>query len=103
MNIDSRYPIRHAFPPGRSGERAAVSLTRLAGYRRSPRGDNDAQLFAQSRTLQIRQRNSFAFSNVASTSPLQTVAILPLSDFHQISRAAGPKMTTKDENEPEMA
>src|SRR5213078_1329158 len=30
-------------------------------------------------------------STVASTSPLQAVAILPLSDFHEISRAAGPK------------
>ena len=26
-----------------------------------------------------------------STSPLQTVAILPRSHFHEISRAAGPK------------
>jgi hypothetical protein len=34
-----------------SGERAAVTLTRVAGYRRPPGEDNDAQLFAQSRTL----------------------------------------------------
>jgi hypothetical protein len=26
-----------------------------------------------------------------STSPLQAVAILPLGDFHEVSRAAGPK------------
>ena len=60
--------------------------------------DDDAQLFAQSRTLRIRQRNSFEFSNVTSTSPLRTVAILPPIDFHELARAAGPKMTTKDEN-----
>jgi hypothetical protein len=38
---------------------------------------NDAQLFAQSRTLRIRQRNSLDFSNVVTTSPLRTAAILP--------------------------
>ena len=38
MNIDSRYPVRHKFLLAGSGERAAVTLTRLAGYRRSPRG-----------------------------------------------------------------
>src|ERR1700739_3811485 len=37
MNVDSRYPVRHNFPPGGSGERAASSLSRVTGYRRSPR------------------------------------------------------------------
>src|SRR5467141_4713601 len=91
MNIDSRYPIRHCLPPGGSGERAADTLTSLAGYRRSPRGNNDAQLFAQTRTLRIRQGHSFDFSIVVSTSPLRAVAILTQSDFHEVSRAAGPK------------
>ena len=56
----------------------------------APRGENsDAQLFAQSRTLRIRQSNGLDFSNVRSTSPLRTVPILPLSDFHEVSRAEG--------------
>ena len=38
MNIDSRYSIRHAFLLAGSGERAALTLTRVAGYRRSTRG-----------------------------------------------------------------
>jgi hypothetical protein len=46
MDINSRYPIGHS-SPWPSGERAAVTLTRVAGYRRSPGEDNDAQLFAQ--------------------------------------------------------
>src|SRR5207302_6861651 len=37
MNVDSRYPVRHNFPPGGSGERAASSLSRVTGYRRSHR------------------------------------------------------------------
>jgi hypothetical protein len=37
-----------------------------------PGEDNDAQLFAQSRTLRIRQSNGLTFSNVRSTSPLRT-------------------------------
>jgi hypothetical protein len=38
MNIDSRYPVSHNVLLARSGERAAVTLSRVAGYRRSPRG-----------------------------------------------------------------
>jgi hypothetical protein len=38
VDIDSRYPVTHKFLLAGSGERAAVTLTRLAGYRRSPRG-----------------------------------------------------------------
>ena len=94
MNIDSRYFVGHHFLLAGSGERAADTLTRLAGYRRSPGENNDAQLFAQSRTLRIRQGYGLDFSTVGSTSPLRAVAILSLlSDFHKVSRAAGPKKT----------
>jgi site-specific recombinase XerD len=54
-------------------------------------GSNDAQLFAQTRTLRIRQRHSFDFSSEFSTSRLQAVAILTRSDFHEVSRAEGPQ------------
>jgi hypothetical protein len=74
-----------------SGERAAVTLTRVAGCRRSPGGDNDAQLFAQTRTLRIRQVIGLYLPIGYSTSPLRALAILPLSDFHEVSRAEGPK------------
>ena len=71
-----------------------VTLTRVTGYRRSRwREDNDAQLFAQSRTLRIRQRYGLDFSTDRSTSPLRAVAYLTLTDFHEVSRAAGPKWT----------
>ena len=56
-----------------------------------PGENNDAQLFTQSRTFRIRQSNGLDFSNVRSTSPLRTVPILPLSGFHEVSRAEGPK------------
>jgi len=42
MNIDSPISVRTSLPPGRSGERAADTLTRLAGYRRPPGENNDA-------------------------------------------------------------
>jgi hypothetical protein len=73
-----------------------LTPTRVAGYRRSPKGRNAAQLFAQSRTLRIRQPVGFDLSIARSTSPLQPVAI-PMSHFHKVSRAAGPKMTNKKE------
>ena len=74
MNIDSRYSIRHAFLLAGSRERAAVTLTRVAGYRRSHREDNDAQLFAQSGTLRIRQLHGLDFSTADSTWLLLAVA-----------------------------
>src|SRR6266403_979857 len=55
VDIDSRYPVRHRLLLAGSGERAAITLTGVAGYRRSPGEKNDAQLFAQTRTLRIRQ------------------------------------------------
>jgi hypothetical protein len=68
-----------------------VTLTRVAGYRRSSGRNNDAQLFAQSRTLRITHLNGLNVSSLDSTSPPQAVAILTLIDFHEVSRAAGPK------------
>ena len=52
---------------------------------------NDTQLFTQSRTLRIRQSNGLDLSTVVSTSPPRAVSILTLADFHEVSRAAGPK------------
>jgi hypothetical protein len=72
-----------------------LTSTRVAGYRRSRKGRNDAQLFAQSRTLRIRQTVGLDLSIARSTSPLQPVAMLPLRDFHKVSRAAGPEMTNR--------
>jgi hypothetical protein len=69
VDIDSRDLVRHELLVAGSGERAAVTLTRVSGYRRSAGEDNDAQLFAQSRTLWIRQEDSLDFSNVGATSP----------------------------------
>jgi hypothetical protein len=68
-----------------------VTLNRVAGYRRSTEEDNGAQLFAQSRTLWIRQVDGLNLSTVIETSPLRTVGIVPRTDFHEVSRAIGPK------------
>src|SRR5260370_23702068 len=102
MNINSRYPVRHKLLLAGSGERAAVTLTRVAGYRRSPRG---------------RQRRPIIRSNTHAPDQTDTqprllqclgrprrpgpVVILPLSDFHEVSRAAGPKgQTPKTPRQP---
>src|ERR1700675_3706821 len=76
-----QFPLSYkaSFPPGGSGERAAVTLTRVAGYRRSLGEDNDAQLSPQTRTLRIRQVHGFDFSIECSTLPLLAVEILPWS------------------------
>ena len=58
-----------------------------------PGEDNDAQLFAQSRTLRIRQANGLNLSIADSTSSLRAVAILSLSDFHKLCIFSSPPAT----------
>ena len=88
VDIDSRYSVGHQLPPGRERRACCGYFNQGRGLSPLPPGeDNDAQLFAQSRTLRIRQINGLEFSIEISTSPLQAVAILPPSDFHEISRA----------------
>src|SRR6266446_3637927 len=93
MNVDSRYPVRHNVSSWR--ERRACCDVLKQGHRLSPlpqEGRDNAQLFAQPRTLRIRQIDSLNFSTETSISPLRACPILTLtlSDFHEISRAAGP-------------
>src|SRR5262249_46642898 len=92
MNIDSRYSVGHQLPPGRERRACCGYFNQGRGLSPLPPGeDNDAQLFTQTRTLRIRQLRGFKISIDHSTSPLQAVAILTLGDFHELSRAEGPK------------
>jgi hypothetical protein len=75
MNVNSRYPVRHQLLLAGAESVPQLALTRVAGYRRSEGRRDNAQLFAQSRTLQIRQWYSLNFSIAASISP-------PLSHRH---------------------
>jgi hypothetical protein len=68
-----------------------VTLNRLTGYRRSPRGRQRRPIIRSTGTLRIRQVDGLNLSTVIVTSPLRTVAIVTRTDFHKISRAAGPK------------
>src|SRR5450756_2200881 len=74
MNIDSRYPVGHKLLLAGAESVPQVTSTRVAGCRRSHRRRDNAQLFAQSRTLRIRQANSLDFSTAGSTSPLRTLS-----------------------------
>src|SRR5438105_13325462 len=86
MNVDSRYPVRHNFPPGGSGERAASSLRRVTGYRRSHRRGETTPNYS------LNHARSGSDTRTASTSPLRNQSrrseaspILPstLSYFHE--------------------
>src|SRR5260221_8856986 len=93
-SYEHRFPLscRTSLPPGRERRACCGYLNQGRGLTSLPPGeDNDAQLFAQSRTLRIRQINGLDFSIEISTSPLQAITILPQSDFHEVSRAVGPK------------
>src|ERR1700674_734244 len=91
MNIDSRHSVRHHFLLAGSGERAAVTLSRVAGYRRSLRGRQRRPIIrsithapdqteTQPRLLQCR-------FDLASPGRRN----LTSDDFHKLSRAGGPK------------
>ena len=93
MYVDSRYPVRHNVSSWR--ERRACCEFLKQGHRLSPlpqEGRDNAQLFAQPRTLRIRHIDSLNCSTENSISPLRASPILPStrSNFHEISRAAGP-------------
>src|SRR2546430_17562844 len=102
MNVDSRYPVRHNFPPGGSGERAASSLSRVTGYRCSHRVTGYRCSHRRGETTpnySLNHARSGSDTRTASTSPLRNQSrrseaspILPStrSYFHEISRAAGP-------------
>jgi hypothetical protein len=77
-----------------AGAESVPQLTscRVAGYRRSHRGNNNAHLFVQSCTLQTRHLNSLNCSINGSILPLCAASILhqPRNNFHELSRANGP-------------
>src|SRR5437667_5549466 len=92
MNINSRYLIGHQFSPGRERRACCGYLNQGHGLSPLPQGKTTTPNYS----LKHARSGSDTYtastsSTVASTSPLQAVAILPLSDFHEISRAAGPK------------
>ena len=101
VNINSCYPVRHRFLLVGSGERAASYFMQGHGLSPLPSGEDDAQLFAQSSTLRIRQSDGLDFSIVASTSPLPTFpnSAATLTHFHEISRAVGPTKTDRPSRE----
>src|SRR5580700_6352667 len=90
VDINSGYLAGHSFLLAGSGGRAAITLTRVAGYRCSPGEDNDAQLFAQTRTLRIRQMDGLEISIDKLDLAAPDRGILSLRNFHSVSRAEGP-------------
>src|SRR5438876_11728371 len=93
MNVDSRYPVRHNFPPG--GERRTCCEFLKQGHGLSPL----PQEGETTPNYSLNHARSGSDTRTASTSPLRNQSrrseaspILPstLSYFHEISRAAGP-------------
>src|SRR5215470_15734131 len=86
MDVNSRNPIRHKGSSWR--ERRACYEFLNQGHRLSPlpwMGRNDAQLFAQPRTLRIRHVDSLTFSSANSISPLRCLSYSAFAraNFHE--------------------
>lgn len=70
---------------------ASSSRKKMVSLPLPQRGDNDAHLFAQTRTLRIRHIYGLKLSSDGSTSPHLATVILPRLDFHGVSRAVCPQ------------
>src|SRR6516165_9100675 len=71
----------------------AVALPRVTGYRGSPRRRAGRPLIRSTRTLRIRQTYGLDISTARTISPLPPAASLAQHDFHELSRARGPRTT----------
>src|SRR6202011_4285925 len=81
-------------PSGRERRACCDYLNQSRGLSLLPPGeDNDAQLFAQTRTLRIRQMDGLEISTDKLDLAAPASGILSLSHFHKVSRAEGPKRT----------
>src|SRR6202047_4456050 len=86
---EHRFPLfcSTSLPPGRERRACCGYVNQGRGLSPLPQGKTTTPNYSLSRTLRIRQPNGLDFSTVSSTSPLRAVAILTLSDFHEVSRA----------------
>ena len=84
-------PISHTFSPGGSGERAAVTLSRVAGYRRSLRGRQRRPIIRSNTHAPDQTESQPRLRQCRFDLAARAVAILLQSDFHKFSRAVGPK------------
>src|SRR6266404_3900807 len=94
---EHRFPpfCKTSLPPGRERRACCGYLNQGRGLSPLPQGKTTTPNYSLNHALRIRQLNGLDLSIVLSTSPLQAVAILPLSDFHEVSRAARrPWVTT---------
>ena len=92
MDVNSRYPVRHKVPPGGSGERAANSLTRVTGYRRSHRGNRQRPIICSTTHApdQTRGQPQLLQCELNLTAPSLYYSAFTRTNFHEILRAAGP-------------
>src|ERR1700745_2693358 len=103
MDVKSRDPLRHNVSSWR--ERRACCEFLNQGHRLSPlpqRGTDNAQLFAQPRTLLIRHADSLNFSSANSISPLRACPILHLLELI-FMRFSGPQAQTDTREGPDTA
>src|SRR5882724_8385801 len=86
--------LQDIVPPGRERRACCDYLNQSRGLSPLPQGKTTTPNYSLEHARPGSDRWTASNSPlICSTSPLQTVAILSLSDFHKISRAEGPKRT----------
>jgi len=101
VNVNSRYSVSHTLPPGGSEKRAATYINQGRGLSPLSQGKKRRPIIRSIRHAPDQTTVGLDLSIARSTSPLQPVA-LPMSHFHKVSRAAGPKMTTRNARFPKI-
>jgi hypothetical protein len=92
MNIDPPLACKtYCFSWAGAESVPQVTLTKVAGYRHPHRGKRQGPFIRSTHTLRIRHVYRLDCSIDVSISPFPAFSYcLTLSDFHEISRAAGP-------------
>src|SRR6267154_1897085 len=93
---EHRFPLfcRTSLPPGQERRACCGYLNQARGLSPPPRGKTTTPNYSLKHARSGSDRWTVSKSPlINATSPLRAVAILPLSDFHKVSRAEGPKRT----------
>src|SRR5215471_5225707 len=103
MDVNSRYLVRHRFPLGGSGERAANSLTRVTGYRRSTEGNRQRPIICSTTHApdQARGQPQLLQCELNLTSPSLSYSAFRLELIFM--RFRGPQARTDTWDSPDIA
>src|SRR5215467_14795478 len=102
MDVNSRYPVRHRFPLGGSGERAANSLTRVTGYRRSTEGNRQRPIICSTTHAPDQTRGQPQLLQCELDLAASSLVLFCLRPREIFMRFSGPQAQTDTRESPDI-